>query len=263
MTARRAANDAVILLAAGRGSRMEGAVGDKILAPVHGRPLFSYSLEAFAAAGSLGVFVVVHRDSAQRAALEEAVAAVAGADPRQMRWTRGGATRGESVCRGLEKVPDGTRTVFIHDCARPLVRPETIAELGRLAREDGAACLARRISDTVKRVPGAEGATRRLHLEDVERDRLWTAETPQAFECGRIRRAYEAVRKQGLPVTDDAGAVTLAGFPVTLLETPYPNPKLTRPGDLPVITCLLGERNPGRQPAGQAFRSRPPGRAGA
>ena len=60
---------AVILLAAGAGKRMAGAVPDKVLAAVAGRPVFAYSAAAFAASGVADLYVVVYRDRPQMTAL--------------------------------------------------------------------------------------------------------------------------------------------------------------------------------------------------
>ncbi len=234
--------DAAVLLAAGRGTRLAEATGDKILHPIRGRPVFAYTLEAFAATETVTEIVIVYRDGNQRAELETAVTAVPGITPERLHWTAGGKERQDSVYRGLQCLPAATQTVFIHDCARPLVRPEQLAELGRLAREDGAACLAHRIAETVKQTESGAGSTRRLRLKDLDRERLWATETPQAFEYGLVLRAYEKARQAGFSITDDAAAVSLSGCPVSLLENPHPNPKLTRPRDLAYIRFLLREK---------------------
>ncbi|MEO5959368.1 MAG: NTP transferase domain-containing protein, partial [Opitutaceae bacterium] len=56
---------AAILLAAGSGSRMAGAVVDKILAPLAGRPVFAHSAAAFIQSGIADLYVVVYRDQRQ------------------------------------------------------------------------------------------------------------------------------------------------------------------------------------------------------
>ena len=56
---------AVILLAAGRGARMDGAVPDKVLAPLAGRPVFVHSVAAFMASSIADFYVVVYRDARQ------------------------------------------------------------------------------------------------------------------------------------------------------------------------------------------------------
>jgi len=64
-------------------------------------------------------------------------------------------------------------------------------------------------------------------------------ETPQVFARDLIVRAYKKVRTRRLRITDDAEAVEHLHHPVTLLENPYPNPKLTTPSDLAWCEFLL------------------------
>jgi 2-C-methyl-D-erythritol 4-phosphate cytidylyltransferase len=54
-----------------------------------------------------------------------------------------------------------------------------------------------------------------------------------------IRQALTAVREKGLIVTDDTAACELIGWPVRLIESTTPNPKVTVPADLPYIELLL------------------------
>lgn len=56
---------AAILLAAGSSSRMNGAVIDKVLAPLAGRPVFAYSVAAFMESAIADLYVVVYRDQRQ------------------------------------------------------------------------------------------------------------------------------------------------------------------------------------------------------
>ena len=60
-----------ILLAAGAGTRMQGATIDKILHPILGKPLFQYSLEAFMDSGMFSEIVIVYREDQQKEALEQ------------------------------------------------------------------------------------------------------------------------------------------------------------------------------------------------
>ena len=64
----------------------------------------------------------------------------------------GGAERYLSVHAGLERVSDDCDLVAVHDGARPLVRPGAIAQCAAVAMEFGAATLAHRVVDTLKRV---------------------------------------------------------------------------------------------------------------
>ena len=63
---------AAIFLAAGSGRRMQGAVEDKVLAPLGGRPVFAHSGAAFLESGVADLYVVVYRDLRQMLALSAA-----------------------------------------------------------------------------------------------------------------------------------------------------------------------------------------------
>lgn len=232
-------SDAVLLLAGGRSSRMGRATPDKILHPVRGVPLFRFSLDGFVGCPHIGHVIIVHRDDGQRRELEKIVAMVNSARKYRIHWALAGNERRDSVANGLEALPESVRLVFIHDCARPLVRPKIVADLARLALEDGAAGLAHRITDTVKQVelPGKD--LRRVRSADLDRDRLWATETPQAFQRELIVEAYRAARTKNLAVTDDLAAVSALGRAVSFLENPHPNPKATHPRDLDYLTFLL------------------------
>lgn len=225
---------AAILLAAGSGRRMDGTVQDKILAPLGGKPLFAYSAAAFYRSAVVDFFVITYRDQKQLVELSSYA-------PTPSVFVRGGAERQDSVAAALAELPDDISHVFIHDCARPLVRDEQIVALYKIVRREHAVVLAHRVADTIKEHHG-EG---RLHT--LDRKRLWAMETPQVFERDLIVKAYARVEERGEQITDDAAAVELLKHPIALLENPYPNPKLTTPSDLPYLEFLLsqsGSRSP-------------------
>jgi len=146
---------------------------------------------------------------------------------------RGGHDRQDSVAAALAELPDDVKYVFIHDCARPLVRPDQLVALHKIVRDEDAVVLAHRVTDTIKEHHG-QG---RLHT--LDRSRLWAMETPQVFSRKLICRAYARVKEKEISITDDAAAVELLKHPVALLENPYPNPKLTAPSDLSYLEHLL------------------------
>jgi len=205
---------------------MAGTVRNKVLAPVAGRPVFAYSAAAFAASGVADLYVVVYRDRSQTTALSAFA-------PTPSLLVRGGRERQDSVMAALEALPGDIGYVFIHDCARPLIRPEQLAALHKVVRREEAVVLAHRVTDTIRERRG-DG-----RLRTLERSRLWAMETPQVFSRDLICRAYATVRRRRLVVTDDASAVELLGHPVALLENPHSNLKLTTPKDLAYLEFLL------------------------
>ncbi len=217
---------AAILLAAGSGRRMQGAVADKILAPLAGRPVFAHSVAAFLESNVADYYVIVVRDQAQSIALSAYA-------PTPPQFVIGGKERQDSVQNALAALPADIAYVFIHDCARPLVRVDQLVGLHKVVRKEDAVVLAHRVTDTIKKHSDTG------HLKTLERDRLWAMETPQVFARELVTEAYAKVAKKKLRITDDASAVELLSHPVALLENAHPNPKITTPADLAYVEYLL------------------------
>jgi 2-C-methyl-D-erythritol 4-phosphate cytidylyltransferase len=220
---------AAILLAAGSGQRMNGAVEDKILAPLGGRPLFVHSATTFAESGVADFYVIVYRDQKQMMELSAYA-------PTPALFVPGGKERQDSVAAALAALPPDIGKVFIHDCARPFVTVDQLIALHKIVLREDAVVLAHRVTDSIKerRVGG--------RLKSLDRDKLWAMETPQVFARDLIVEAYAKVTKKGLRITDDAAAVELLKHPIAILENPLPNPKLTTPADLPWFEYLLTQQ---------------------
>lgn len=171
---------AAILLAAGSGRRMLGAVADKILAPLAGRPVFAHSAAAFLESGVADYYIVVARDQAQSIALSAYA-------PTPAQFVIGGKERQDSVRNALAALPADIAYVFIHDCARPLVHAEQLVGLHKIVRKENAVVLAHRVADTIKQHSDTG------HLKNLDRDRLWAMETPQVFARELIDEAYAKV----------------------------------------------------------------------
>lgn len=219
---------AAILLAAGSSRRMAGTVADKILAPLAGKPVFAHSAATFYRSGVIDFFLVTYRDQRQLVELSSYA-------PTPTQFVPGGTERQDSVAAALAELPDDVRYVFIHDCARPLVRTEQLVALHKIVRREDAVVLAHRVTDTIKEHRG-EGMLRQLN-----RDALWAMETPQVFSRDLICRAYAKAAAKKKRLTDDAAAVELLKHPVALLENFHPNPKITTPADLFYAEYLLSQ----------------------
>ncbi|HVU17164.1 MAG TPA: IspD/TarI family cytidylyltransferase [Candidatus Didemnitutus sp.] len=226
---------AAILLASGRSRRMAGLVADKILAPLAGKPVFAHSASTFYRSGVIDFFVVTYRGQQQLVELSAYA-------PTPTLFVPGGAERQDSVAAALAELPEDVEYVFIHDCARPLVRAEQLVALHKIVRRENAVVLAHRVTDTIKNNLG-DG-----RLTTLDRDALWAMETPQVFSRELICRGYAKAIARKRRLTDDAAAVELLKHPVALLENPFPNPKLTTPADLAYLEFLLVPRTDSRAP---------------
>lgn len=229
----------LLLLCAGKSSRMRGRVADKILEPLGGKPVFRYSLDAFSKADVTGSVVLVLRDPAQESIIRSLLPKNKPGTP-PIRTVCGGTERQDSVLAGLESLRDEDGAfVFIHDAARPLVRPDQLQTLFRTAIEDGNATLARPVVDTIKQRPAGSSSNRKTAWKTLDRHRLWAVETPQIFRREEILHAYREATRRGLRLTDDCAALEAAGVPVTLVENLFPNPKLTHPSDWEYLEHLI------------------------
>jgi 2-C-methyl-D-erythritol 4-phosphate cytidylyltransferase len=231
-----AADDILVLLAAGSARRMQSVVDDKITALLAGKPVFIHSLQSFLSTGLIGRVVITYRDEAQLTRLQTQLA---GHLPDTIvNFVPGGESRQDSVLAALNTCEGHTGLVHIHDGARPLVSPEAIRKVREKAKETGAAILAGRAADTVKiaKVGSASVET------SPDRGLVWTAETPQVFRTAIVLKAYRKVAELQRKVTDDSSAVEFVGQDVSLVENPSVNLKLTRPADFVLAEAILKTR---------------------
>lgn len=213
---------AVIIVAAGRGSRMGGEV-PKQWQLLAGRPVLAHTLAAFA---GLPVALVIHPDDRARAEALDPGPAV--------RLVEGGATRDASVLAGLRALEEsGAEIVLIHDGARPLVSRALIGRLVAALEHGEGAAPALAVSDALWR--GAGGRV----SGTVDRAGLYRAQTPQAFRFAPILAAHLAHRGGA---ADDVEVARAAGLDVAIVEGEEDNLKLTFPGDFDRAEAILRGR---------------------
>jgi 2-C-methyl-D-erythritol 4-phosphate cytidylyltransferase len=222
--------NAAILVAAGKGVRM-GA--DKLWLEVAGRPVIAHSWKNFNDAKCVDEIVLVIRDGMQKS-FSELAAKFHFRKPFQ--FVVGGVERQDSVWNGLEALSPKTEIVVIQDAARPCTTEALITSTIEAAREMGAAVAAQAVTDTIKETADGKTISRTL-----DRSKLWSVQTPQTFRVEIIRRAISTARAKNLIFTDDTAACELIGQPIRLVSSKTPNPKVTVPGDLPLIEMLLRE----------------------
>ena len=100
----------------------------------------------------------------------------------------GGAERYNSVFNGIEAIRWPCDNVFIHDGARPLLTEEMLEKLLAAVEQYGAAVAACPSKDTVKIADD-----RGFVASTPDRARVWNIQTPQCFEYSLVKQAYETV----------------------------------------------------------------------
>ncbi|MGQ9630732.1 MAG: 2-C-methyl-D-erythritol 4-phosphate cytidylyltransferase [bacterium] len=204
-----------IIAAAGRGTRMRSQVRKPYI-PLCGRPILLHTLEKFLFLKPENIIIVVEEEDIGLCRQ------IVRSD--DIRIIAGGLRRQDSVYNGLMRCRGDI--VVIHDGVRPFVTQKMIRDSIDAAWKHGAAIAAVPVKDTVKE--GRGGAVERT----LDRRRLFSVQTPQAFRREVILRAYEYARENNLEGTDDAFFVEASGGAVHIVPGSYDNIKITTPEDL-------------------------------
>jgi 2-C-methyl-D-erythritol 4-phosphate cytidylyltransferase len=205
------------ILAAGSSTR---AGTDKITADLGGQPVLAWSLASAIASGAFARIVVVVRPDIPPGPIEAIVRSRAP----EASVVAGGATRTQSSWAAVAAAGDAD-VIAIHDSARPFVPPSLFTRCVEIARAEGSAVAGLPLADTVRRADEAGVA-----IEEVSREGLWSAQTPQAFQRDVLERARVAVADRSFG--DDAAAVRAAGLPVRMVLGERRNLKITTMEDL-------------------------------
>ena len=257
---------AVVIVAAGSGSRMSGATPKQFL-DLCGKPVLCHSVDNFASHAAVVVIVIVGPPD-DLASVRRALGPRRMQDER-LRIVAGGATRQQSVKAGLAALggSDGggrfgdmtsnrANLVGIHDAARPLVSHAVIDRLAATISDDVPAALpVLPVADTLKstHVQKSAPVQESLHIQElvqagrisgtIDRNGVWAAQTPQMFDLATILALHEGYeRHEGpdgtQPVTDDVSLAEAAGLAIAAIEGDRRLMKLTHQDDLAMLVAL-------------------------
>ncbi|MBI5873047.1 MAG: 2-C-methyl-D-erythritol 4-phosphate cytidylyltransferase [Candidatus Omnitrophica bacterium] len=218
-----------LVAAGGLGARMNLDLA-KPLVQIRNKPIIIYTLEALDAHPLIDEIVLIFnkdglllaRDFVKKYNISKVSRVIAG-----------GATRKESVSRGLDVVDSKTKLVVIHDGVRPFVDEGSITRVIEAAQVTGAAVLGVPVKSTIKQVDRSQDVDSTL-----KRDSLWEIQTPQVFSRELIQMAYLRASKHSVP--DDAALVELMGKKIKVVMGSYFNIKITTQEDLVFAEAIAG-----------------------
>lgn len=223
-----------IVLAAGQGKRMNTPVAKQFLS-LQGKPVVYYSLKAFEESKVDDIILVTGRDQVDYCRKE---IVEHHCFRKVSKIIEGGQERYDSVFGALKEVT-AVDYVLIHDGARPFLSQKLIQTMIEEVQEYKACIVGAPVKETIK-VIDSEGYI----ISTPNRNTLWSAQTPQAFEFEAIKKAYEEFYKEidkvRLGITDDAMVYeAYMKKPVKMLFGDYSNIKLTTPEDLILAESIL------------------------
>ncbi len=252
-----------ILLAAGRGARLEaaGLPDAKQFIDYQGTPLYWTSALTMSRVARLSGIIFVFaadRVEAERERIEKLNTDNILGLP--WRVATGGAERQDSVCNALAllEAKDACDLVLIHDAARPFASPalynrildELVGDTGTGQGQDNkppvcGAIPAIAVTDTIKEVcavssesPTNEGHAKAVHeivVATPDRHKLRAVQTPQGFNLAILRKAHAMALAQSWHVTDDAALLERCQYTVHVVEGEAANTKITNPEDLALL----------------------------
>src|SRR5262249_6131145 len=144
-----------------------------------------------------------------------------------------------------QALPSGVRFVVVHDGVRPFVTPDLVERVLAAARRAGAAVCGLPVRETVKRV------RQDLVESTLDREGLWTVQTPQAFRRDLLWEAHHKARRDGFVGTDDAVLVERLGERVAMVPGLPENLKVTTAQDLRIARRRLAGRSRAEGAAGR------------
>ena len=221
----------LICAAAGTGSRFGGQQAKQFY-PLAQHTVLWHSLHAYAGLVEEAI-VVVHQDVVAQ------TKDLLNQDDPGLPWRCivGGATRQESVHRGLLACHSQCTHVLVHDAARPLIHSDAIQRCLDALNEHQAAVLAAPCSATIK---ASDDQGQVSHT--IPRDNIFLAETPQALHLAPALAAFAQAQTAGWNCSDDVQVMEQAGHKVHIVPATEPNIKITHYDDLSVAEALWQAR---------------------
>ncbi|MDC0831646.1 2-C-methyl-D-erythritol 4-phosphate cytidylyltransferase [Leptolyngbya valderiana BDU 20041] len=223
----------LLIPAAGSGRRM-GSDRNKLLLPLLNKPVIAWTLEAADASSQIewiGLLCQPHDWDDFKTILSQLSL------NKPVRFIQGGDTRQQSVYNGLQALPDDATHVLIHDGARCLATPQLFDRTCDALKTCAGLIAAIPVKDTIKVVDEAMTI-----CDTPDRNNLWAAQTPQAFDVKLLQQCHDRGRREGWEVTDDAALFEKCGLSVKIVEGEETNLKVTTPIDLTIAEFILHHR---------------------
>lgn len=222
-----------IVLSAGNGKRM-GMTMPKQYIRIDDKPILYYTISAFEKSDVDEIIIVCGQNDIEYCTKEivqyfnfNKVSKV----------IPGGDERYHSVYNGLKSI-EHNGYVLIHDGARPCIPAEMINAMIVNVKDNNACIMAVPVKDTIKVVKNG------IICDSPNRNTLWQAQTPQAFDIDKIKNAYKKIIEEKIykekVITDDAQIWSMYNSdPVRVVEGNYENIKVTTKSDLEIVVNYI------------------------
>ena len=228
-----------VIFAGGVGSRMRSKGKPKQFLEVHGKPIIVHTLEIFENCSAIDATVVVcvsdwltYMDElVLKFNLKKVKVIVPGGETGQLSIFNG-LEAAEKIASGQDDI------VLIHDGVRPLINESVLEQNIETVKQSGSAITSVAAKETVVLINENQ-----VIDEVVDRTRSYIAKAPQSFYLKDILAVERDAISKG--ITNAIDSSTLMGMynkPLTIVEGPYENIKITTPDDFYTFKALFDAR---------------------
>jgi len=209
----------VIIPASGTGTRFGGKTPKQFL-KIGGKEIIALTLEKFHSVNSIDEIII----STKKKYFDRIKSIIKKNDFYKIKKiTEGGKLRQDSVYRGLMNLECTAKDlIIIHDAVRPFISKKKITELIKAARKENCVILGLPLNETIKKVN-----SKNLVERTINREGLWSIQTPQIFRYDILKRSFEKATKKKFTGTDESAIVEYSEYKVKVIEGEKENIKIT------------------------------------
>ena len=196
---------------------------------LNGQPLYEYSLKTFIDVSLFGEIILVVPVENQKTIEQQ----VKKKYRSLVKVIVGGMNRQDSVKNGVMNSSLKTDLVVIHDAARPFITKKLIKDCILACSNSDGAIIALQPFDTIKY------SKSNVVEKTIDREKVWMAQTPQAFIKEKILEAYNNKLNE-LIMTDESSMMEGMGYKIKIVRGSENNFKITTDNDWKRAEMVLG-----------------------
>lgn len=221
----------VIIVASGFGTRMGSKIPKQFLC-LKNKPIICHTIEKFESCNLIDEIIVVV--SAEFENYFKTKILTNYNYKKISKIVIGGNQRAKSVYNGINAINDDglKKIILIHDAVRPFIKQNLIEKLILETYKYKACILAVKAKDTIKI------CNNDFICNTPNRENIWLAQTPQAFEYSLLKTSYEKLLNS-FEFTDDSSIIEKTVNKVKIIEGDYENIKITTKEDLKIAELFI------------------------
>jgi len=216
--------NSAIIVAGGTGSRIGGDIPKQFM-EIGSKEILSYSVETFSNHAEINEVIIVSHGKWLDHVKE---------NHPNCKVVKGGNTRQQSVKNGLNSCLNASKSILIHDAARPLISSEIITNCIQALESADAVAPIMDSSNSLVEWDGQEA-------KFINRDNIKEVQTPQCFNKEVIQKALNI----GIEGTDEIGLLlqVIPNSIITFVPGAEKNRKITSEDDLIIIKSLINHES--------------------